>query len=287
MKVQLETNQLSITAAGIAFFAFLAIFPALAALVSLYGLFADPMRVQNQLATVQSIMPHEAYTIIENQLQKIVTQPQASLGLGFIGGLLLTLFSANKGVITMIGAMNMVYEHEETRGFFKLNLLSLFYTFVMILMIVISIIFIVIAPAILAFLPLPSSVEALIKYLPWPFARFDDHPPAQFHLLLLSQPQTGQVAMDHLRFGYRKWRLASGIRSFSFYASNFGNFNETYGSVGAVVVMMIWFYISAFIVLLGGTLNAAMEHQAAGSTRGMPNLRGKKKTSMADEMREK
>jgi membrane protein len=288
MKVQLETNRLSITAAGIAFFAFLAIFPALAALVSLYGLFADPMRVQNQLATVQSIMPYEAYTIIENQLEKIVTQPQASLGLGFLGGLLLTLFSANKGVITMIGAMNMVYEHQETRGFFKLNLLSLFYTFVMILMIVISIIFIVIAPAILAFLPLPSSVEALIKYLPWPFL-------ALMIILLLNFtycffPNRRRAKWRWITYGSAiasgVWLLASAL--FSFYASNFGNFNETYGSVGAVVVMMIWFYISAFIVLLGGTLNAAMEHQAAaGSTRGMPNLPGKKETSMADEMREK
>jgi len=288
MKDQMDANHLSITAAGVAYFAFLALFPGLAALVSLYGLFSDPMTVQKQLATVQSIMPYEAYAIIENQLQKIATQPQASLGLGFIGGLLLTLFSANKGVITMIEAMNIVYEEEETRGFFKLNLLSLFYTFVMILVNVISIIFIVIAPAVLAFLPLPGFAEALIKYLPWPFL-------ALMIILLLDFtycyfPNRRRVKWRWITYGSAiasgVWILASSL--FSFYVSNFGNFNETYGSVGAVVVLMMWFYISAFIVLLGGTLNAEMEHQTAlDSTRGTPKPRGKRDTYMVDDVGEK
>lgn len=263
MKDQLQANHLSITAAGIAYFAFLAIFPGLAAVVSLYGLFADPMKVQNQLATVQSIMPYEAFVIIESQLQKIATQPQASLGLGFIGGLLLTLLTANKGVITMIEAMNIVHKIEETRNFFKLNLLSLFYTLVMILMIVISLIFIVIAPAILAFLPLPDFVEALIKYLPWPFL-------ALMIILLLNFtycffPNRRPVKWQWITYGSAiasgVWIMASAL--FSFYARNFGNFNQIYGSVGAVVVMMMWLYISAYIVLLGGTLNAEMEHLRA------------------------
>ena len=282
---QLETNHLSITAAGIAFFAFLAVFPALAALVSLYGLFSDPMMVQKQLAAVKSIMPFEAYAIIGNQLHKIATQPQASLGLGFAGGLLLTLFSANKGVKAMIEAMNIVYKQEETRGFLKFNLMSLFYTFAMILMIVLSITIIVVAPAVLAFIPEPGIVEVLVKYLPWPFL-------GVLIVMLLNFtysyfPNRRRAKWRWITYGSAVaavvWILASII--FSFYVRNFGNFNETYGSVGAVVVLMLWFYISAFIVLLGGALNAEMEHQTAvDSTRGRPKPLGKRGAYMADHV---
>ncbi len=285
---QMDANHLSITAAGIAYFAFLAIFPALAALVSLYGLFSDPMMVQKQLAAVKSIMPHEAYAIIENQLHKIAIQPQSSLGIGFASGLLLTLFSANKGVKTMIEAMNIVYNEQEKRGFLKLNLLSLFYTFVMILMIVVSIISIVIAPAVLAFLPVPEFVDALVKYLPWPFL-------GVMVVMLLNFtyyyfPNRRRAKWRWITYGSALaalvWILAS--VGFSYYVRNFGNFNETYGSVGAVVVLMMWFYISAFIVLLGGALNAETEHQTAvDSTRGTPKPLGKRGAYMADDVGDK
>lgn len=288
IKDQMDGNHLSITAAGIAYFAFLAMFPALAALVSLYGLFADPSTVQQQLASVKSIMPAEAYAIIQNQLHKIATQPSASLGLGFIGGLLLTLISANKGVKTMIEAMNIVYEEEETRGFIKLNLLSLFYTFVMILMIVLSMIIIVIAPAILAFLPLPEVAQALIKYLPWPFL-------ALILILLLNFtycyfPNRRRAKWRWITYGSAVASIVCILSSalFSYYVSNFGSFNETYGSVGAVVVLMMWFYISAFIVLLGGTLNAEMEHQTAvDSTRKGGKPLGRRGAYMADDVGKK
>ena len=286
IKDQMDGNHLSITAAGIAYFAFLAIFPGLAALVSLYGLFSDPTAVQRQLSAVQTIIPFEAYAIIENQLHKIALQPPSSLSFGFIGGLLLTLFSANKGVMAMIEAMNIVYEEKETRGFIKLNLLSLFYTFVMTLTIAISIIIIVIAPAVLAFLPVPDMVEALVKYLPWPFL-------AAMIILLLNFtycyfPNRRRAKWRWITYGSAVaalvWIVASIL--FSFYVSNFGDYNKTYGSVGAVVVLMIWFYISAFIVLLGGTLNAEMEHQTAvDSTRGRPSKpRGRRGAHMADDV---
>jgi len=289
MKEQMDNNHLSITAAGIAYFALLAVFPGLAALVSLYGLFSDPMMVQQQLASVKTIIPPEAYTIIEGQLHTIAAQPQGTLSFGFAGGLLLTLFSANKGVITMIEAMNIVYEEEETRGFIKLNLLSLFYTFVMILIIVISIVIIVIAPAVLAFLPVPGMVEALVKYLPWPFL-------AAIIVLLLNFtycyfPNRRRAKWRWITYGSivaaLVWILASVL--FSFYVNNFGDFNKTYGSVGAVVVLMMWFYISAFIVLLGGTLNAETEHQTAvDSTKGRPSQpRGKRGAYMADDVGKK
>lgn len=287
IKDQMEANHLSITAAGIAYFAFLAIFPGLAALVSLYGLFSDPMSVQKQLATVQSIMPQDAFAIIENQLKNIATQPQASLGLGFVGGLLLTLFSAGKGVSALIEAMNIVYEEQETRGFFKRNLLSLLYTLVIILMIVLCLIFLVITPVVLSFLRLPGISEALIKYLPWPFL-------ALMIVLLLDFtycyfPNRRRAKWRWVTYGSvfasGVWILASAL--FSFYVSNFGNFNQTYGSVGAVVVLMMWFYISAYIVLLGGTLNAEMEHQTAvDSTRGAPKPRGQRNAYMADHVGE-
>ena len=288
MKEQMDNNHLSITAAGIAYFGLLAIFPGLAALVSLYGLFSDPMMVEQHLASIKTIIPPEAYTLIEGQLHTIAAQPAGSLSFGFIGGLLLTLFSANKGVMTMIEAMNIVYEQEERRGFVKLNLLSLFYTFVMILIIVVSMIIIVIAPVVLAFLPVPGMVEALVKYLPWPFL-------AVIIVLLLNFtycyfPNRRRAKWRWITYGSIVatvvWILASVL--FSFYANNFGNFNKTYGSVGAVVVLMMWFYISAFIVLLGGTLNAEMEHQTAkDSTRGEPKPRGKRNAYMADDVGEK
>lgn len=288
IKEKIDRNHLSIIAAGISYFALLAIFPGLAALVSLYGLFSDPMAVEQQLASVKSIIPPEAFGIIENQLHTIAAQSDSNLSFGFIGGLLLTLLSANKGVMTVIEALNIVYEENESRGFIKKNLLSLFYTFIMILVVVVTLIIIVIAPAVLAFLPIPAQLQTLFNFLQWPFLAI---------MILMLLNFTYCYFPDRERAKWRwitsgslfaggLWIVASAI--FSYYVSHFGDYNKMYGSVGAVVVLMIWFYISAFIVLLGGQLNAEMEHQTArDTTTGEAQPRGKRGAYMADDLGER
>ncbi|MDW7772102.1 MAG: YihY/virulence factor BrkB family protein [Desulfobulbaceae bacterium] len=287
VKENLGKDHLSIISAGVAFYAMLAIFPGLTALVSLYGLVSDPMGVQDQLAALRHLIPPEAYTILETQLRNIAEQPGGSLSFGFIGGLLITLWSANKGVKTLMEALNIVYEEKESRGFIRKNLLSLFFTFLVISFIVLTLIAIVVAPALLKFLPLPVSTQKLFTYMQWPFL-------ALMVILLLNftygyfpnrrRPKWRWVTSGSLFAGIF-WILASAL--FSFYVVNFGNYNKMYGSVGAVIVLMMWFYLSSFIILLGGELNSEVEHQTArDSTKWESRPMGERDAYVADHLGE-
>ena len=287
VKEKLGRDHLSIIAAGVAFYAMLAIFPGLTALVSLYGLVSDPFQVQEQLATISRLIPPEAYRIIENQLRTLAQQPGGSLSLGFFGGLLLTLWSANQGVKALIEALNIVYQESEARGIIKLNLFSLLFTFLTVLFVVVTLFAIVITPAILEFLPIPVSTKTLYNLLQWPFL-------AMLISLLLDFtycyfPSRHRAKWRWVTYGSFFagifWMLASAL--FSFYVTNFSNYNKMYGSVGAVIVLMMWFYISSFIILLGGELNSEMELQTAkDSTRGEARPMGERGAYVADHLGE-
>lgn len=277
VKADLGRDHFSIIAAGVAFFALLALFPGLAALVSLYGLISDPLEVQAQLAMVSGLMPPAAYRIIETQLQSIARQSGGSLGFGFFGGLLLTLWSANKGVKALMEALNIAYEEKETRGFIKQNLLSLVFTFLSILFVVVTLAILVVTPALLELLPLPGSTQRLYQLLRWALLAVMAIMLLNFtYCYLPNRPAARWRWLSHGSFfAWFFWMLASAL--FSYYTVNFGNYHKTYGSLGAVVVLMMWFYLTVFIILLGGELNAELEQQTAlDQARGESQPRGKR-----------
>ncbi|MBB3017264.1 membrane protein [Microvirga lupini] len=270
-------------AAGVTYYALLAIFPAIAALVSLYGLFADPVSLQDNLNTLSGVLPGGALDIIREQVTRIASQGGGALGLSFIIGLVISLWSANAGMKAVFDALNIVYDEEEKRSFIKLNAMSLSFTLGAIVFIILSVTGIIVLPIVLDFIGLGSSLEWLLSLARWP-------------ILLL-------VVVFGLSLIYRygpsrdkaewKWVTPGGIIAavlwlavsmlFSWYVANFGSYNETYGSLGAVIGFMTWIWISSVVVLLGAEINAEMEHQTAkDTTEGTHQPMGVRGAQMAD-----
>jgi membrane protein len=266
VKTAISEDNLTLVAAGAAFFGLLAIFPALAALVAIYGLFTDPSTVGQQMDAIGGFMPGEAREVIGAQLEGVASAGGTALSFGAGLAFLFALWSASKGVKSLMTALNIVYDEREERGFIKLNAVALGLTLAVLVFVLVALIAIAILPAIVGMLGLPPLIENLARWLRWPLlgaiavgilAVLYRYAPSR------ARPEWrwvlwGAVAATVL------WLIGSAL--FSLYVSNFGNYNETFGSVAAVVVLMMWFYLSAFFVLLGGELNAEIEHQTARDT---------------------
>jgi membrane protein len=272
-------------AAGVTYYALLAVFPAIAALVSIYGLFADPATVQDHLKTLSGVLLGGAMEIIGEQVKLIASKGGGVLGLSFIIGLAISLWSANAGMKAIFDALNIVYDEEEKRSFLWLNAQSLTFTLAAIAFVLIALIGIIVLPVVLDFVGLRNSVEWLLSLARWP--------------VLLAAVIAG-LAMLY-RYGPSrdeaewKWVTPGGIVAallwlvgsmlFSWYVANFGSYNETYGSLGAVIGFMTWIWLSSIIVLLGAEINAEMEHQTAqDTTTGPPRPLGDRGATMADNI---
>src|ERR1700733_9423654 len=276
-------NRLLAVAAGVVFYSLLAIFPAIAAFVSLYGLIADASTIDSHLSLAAGIFPAGAVDILHEQITRLTAKSDAKLGLGFVTGLAVALWSANAGMKGIIDALNVVYDEKEKRSFVKLNLLSLLFTLVAIFSLIIALAAVVIAPIVFSAVGLSSLPGLAIAALRWP--------------LLLVLAATALAAI--YRYGpsrtEARWQWLSvgsvaaavawliGSVLFSWYISHFGAYNATYGSLGAAVGMMMWMWISAIVILLGGELNAEIEHQTAhDSTVGSEKPLGERGAVMAD-----
>ena len=273
VKGQIAEDNLSVVAAGVAFYAMLAVFPALAALVSGYGLVANPADVQQQLSAVAGVLPAEAYSLLDKQLTAIVTKPQSALSLAAVAAILFALWSAAKGVKALIVALNIVYDETEKRGFLKLNAVAVCLTAGGIVFIGLALASVVVLPVVLEALGLGGIAETLIRLLRWPLLAAVVY--IALTVLYRFGPNRTEAQWKWVSWGAilatALWLAASAL--FSFYVASFGNYNETYGSIGAVVVLLMWFYIGAYIVLLGAELNSEMEHQTRMDTtvaRGRP-----------------
>lgn len=282
---QLFQNNIFIVSAGVAFYGLLAIFPTLAVLVSVYGLLAIPADVESQLAVLGEILPPEAWQILQDQLQKLTSQSSTALSIGAVIGLLLTLWSARAGMGALMMALNIVYEEDEKRSMVQFYLTALLLTLGAILFSVIALALIVALPILLGPVGLAEETAALITQLRWPLLALS----IMFSLAVLYRfgPSRNPPRWKWVSIGAVAatllWMLGSML--FSFYVSNFGSFNETYGSVGAVVILMLWFWLTAFIVLMGAELNAEIEHQTKkDSTIGRPKPMGERNAYMADTL---
>jgi membrane protein len=270
-------------AAGVTFYALLALFPAIAALVSLYGLFADRGTIGTHLDLLTGMLPGAAIEIVSEQVNRIAQQKQGALGFAFFFSLAVSLWSANAGMKAMFEAMNVVYEENEKRSFIALNLLSLLFTVAAIAFLLLALAAIVVVPVILNFVGLATSVEMLLAFSRWP--------------LLLLVMLMGLAVL--YRFGPSrrnaewKWVTWGSVLAavlwlvesvlYSWYVANFGNYNATYGSLGAAIGFMTWIWLSTIIILLGGELNAETEHQTARDTTvGAPKPLGSRGAHMAD-----
>ena len=280
---RLNEDRLLAVAAGVVFFGLLALFPALAAFVSLYGMIADASTIDSHLSLVSGILPDGAVQVLHESLTRLTANRGAGLSVGFIVGLLLALWSANSGMKAVIDALNVAYGEKEKRGFIRLNLLSLVFTLLGMLSLVVAVGAVVAAPAVLGGMGLGAVSDLAIRFLRWP---------ALVVLVVLGlealyryapsrrEPQWRWVSVGSVTAAVI-WLVGSAL--FSWYIANFGNYNATYGSLGAAVGMMMWMWLSMIVILVGAELNAETEHQTArDSTVGGEKPLGQRGAAKAD-----
>ena len=285
-KDEIANDHVSMIAAGIAFYGLLALFPAIAAIVSTWGLLADPQQIEGQIAAISSALPGQAADIVKEQAARIASNTGGA-SLAAIGGLLITIYSASKGMKAVIEALNIIYDEEEGRGFVKLNVVVLGLTLMMVVVMIVALGMVAVVPALLGNLGLGGVAQTLIAWLRWPIL-------CVVILGVLAVIYRYAPSRDEPRWRWVSWGAAIatllwivGSIAFSIYVRNFGSYNETYGSLGAVVILLMWFWLSAFIVLLGAELNAEMEHQTAeDTTKGKTMPRGERGAQMADTVGE-
>ena len=246
-------------AAGVTFFSLLAIFPAIAALVSIYGIFADPANIQAQLSSLSSILPGGAIDVISDQLQRVASGGRTRLGATFTLTLAISLWSANAGMKALFDALNIVYGATESRGLVKLNAISLAFTGGALLVAGLAVGAIIVLPVVLQYVGLEGFIDWIVKIGRWPVLYV--LVAVGFAVIYRFGPDRQHVQWHWITWGSAIaaliWIVVSIL--FSWYAANFGSYNKTYGSLGAVVGFMTWIWISCMTILGGAEIDAAME----------------------------
>lgn len=257
VKERIGRHRLTIVAAGVAFYALLAIFPALGALISIYGLVADPAQIAEQISSMAGLLPQQALDIVLKQLNSLTQSGGSALGLGALIGILLALWSASAGVKALMEALNVAYEEEEERGFVKRAAVGLALTLGAIIAVAVAIALVVVLPAVIEFIGLQSeTLEGVAAYARWPVLALI----AIFAIGMLYRygPSRERPRWTWLNLGAVVATILwiAGSALFSWYVTNFGKYNETYGAVSAIVILLMWFLLSAYAVLLGAEINA-------------------------------
>jgi membrane protein len=265
----------------------LALFPGLAALVSIYGLLMDPSQIEKQVSSLTGILPEQAQQMLSDELHTLVTSSTGELGLSAVLALLIALWSASRGMSGLITALNIAYEEPEKRGFFKLNLIAVGLTIGLTIAGIIVVALVAVLPAAVQFLPLGELGKWLLLILEWPlligfvtvglavmyrYAPSRDEP--QWKLV---SPGAGAAVT--------LWIIAS--IGFTVYVAHFNSYSKTYGSLGGVIILLTWLYISSFVILFGAAINAQSEKQTRkDSTAGHPEAMGKRGARAADTLGE-
>lgn len=280
-----DSRNLGLIAAGVAFYTLLSIFPAIAALVALWGLAADPQTIADQLEMARQLLPQSAYGIVEGQVDDLVSSTGTTLQLTGIFSILLAVWTARNGVAAMIRGLNAAYREDHRSSTIKRYLLAIALTTLLIGVAIIAFAAVVMVPILLTFLTLPFSVEALISGLKWVIVLGV----VLFSIGLLYRhgPNRRGARVTWLSpgaiFALVTW--AAGSFAFSIYLRNFGSLNEVYGSIGAVIALLLWFFLSAYVVLLGALLNAEIELETTRDTTiGQARPAGQREAFVADHV---
>jgi len=280
-------ENLGLVAAGVGFYSLLGLFPAIAALVTTYSLVFDPGQIQAQFDAMRGLMPSEVHRLISTQMTTAADGSKQALGLGLAGAVLLSVWGATRGTRALIIALNIAYDEREKRGFFALNLLAFGLTLFLVLVLAVAVVVTLAVPIALGLLSLGTVPEALANWLRWPLL-------AMVGLLALAilyryGPSRRGAAWRWLPVGSLSggmlWLLTSVL--FSVYVEHFGSYNATYGSIGAVIILLLWLYLSAAAVIVGAVINAEAERQTArDSTHGSSRPQGQRGAVVADRLPE-
>jgi membrane protein len=280
-----SADNMPIIAGGVAFFGFLSIFPALIAMISIYGLVASPQTVTRQVEDLSAQLPRDAAELIGAQLKAIAGNSGSALTWGLVVAILGALWSASGGVGNIVTAINLAYDEVETRNFVKLKATSLLLTFGAIVFVLITFGLVAVVPIVLDALPLGVAGTILAQVLRWVllltvFA-------GALAVLYRVAPDRDAPQLRWVSLGSVVvtvvWALVS--LGFSFYVDNFGSYDKTYGTIAGVIVLMLWLYLTCYLVLLGAEINSEAEHQTAqDTTTGAPQPMGRRGAEMADSL---
>ena len=282
-----KADNMPIIAGGVAFFGFLSIFPALIALISIYGLVASPESVAKQVENLSKQLPDSAASLIKDQLTSIVDNSGSALSISLVISILAALWSASGGIGNLITAVNLAYDEVEARSFIKLRLTSLALTLGGIVFVLITFGLVAVVPTVIAALPLGVVGTILAQIATWVvllgvfagalavlYRVAPDRDAPRFRWVSL-----GAVIVTVI------WALVS--LGFALYVNNFGSYDKTYGAIAGVIVLMLWLYLTCYLVLLGAEINSEAEHQTAhDTTKGEPQPMGDRDAKMADTLPE-
>jgi membrane protein len=278
-------DNLPLVAAGIAFNAMFAIFPALVVLLSVYGLFSSPADVAREMRPFFAVLPADAASLVQQQLQSIAGRPNAALGIGAIVGMGVTVWSSTQGMAALTTAMNVAYHQDERRGYFKLLGVALIFTFGALAGLLAMLALGIALPLLLKVAPLGPLARALALVLRWgllwAFAA------SGLAVVYRFAPCREDARWKWVSWGSALtatvWLIVSVL--FTVYVEDFGSYARTYGALGGVMVLLTWFYLGSFAVVLGAELNAEMEHQTAiDTTTGAPEPMGERGAYVADTL---
>jgi membrane protein len=287
VKAEVKEDNVTLLAAGVAFYAMLAIFPAIIAVVTVYGMVADPSQVESQVSEFAKGLPSGAAELLTEQLGNVVDAGQQALSIGLAVSLLAVLWSASGGVQGLVKGLNLVYDEQESRGFLKLRGLSLLLTLGAIVVTVVALALIAVFPGVVDGLGLGQAGELAASIVRWVVLAL---------LVLTALAVVYRFAPDRAN---PRWRWVSwgavvalvlwllGSAGFSWYVDNFGKYNQTYGALAAVIILLLWLFLSAFAVLFGAELDAEAERQTArDTTTGPDRPLGQRDAEVADTLGE-
>jgi membrane protein len=282
-----KADNVPMLAGGVAFFAFLALFPAMIAAITLYGLVADPAQAAAQIEGFAAALPEDVQPLLRDQLTAVAATSDRALGISLVVSLLAALWSASSGISNLMQAVNLAYDEEETRGFLKLRATALALTLGAIVFVLVALALVALAPVVLDRLPLGVVGTVLAQVVRWGVL---------IGVVIVGLAVVYRVAPDRADPRFR-WTSTGalvaavlwivGSAGFSLYVNNFGSYNRTYGALAGVIVLMLWLLLTSYIVLLGAEINAESERQTmADTTTGRPRPLGERDAEAADEVAE-
>ncbi len=284
IKDEIGEDQVGFASAAVAFYLLMGFIPTLGAVVCLYGFFADPGEVERQIAGLAGVVPPDAMDIFGSELQRIAAS-DSKAGWGAIISLLLAVWGGSQAMDSLITALNVAYDEDDQRGWLRRKLLGLVLTLGFALALVMVVVLLTAVPIALSVFNIPESDTWLVELIKWPLLMLVVS--AGIAMLYRYAPARSDAKWKWVTPGSILatvlWIVGSAL--FSWYASTFGDYAATYGSIGGIVVLLMWFYITGFVIMLGAEVNAEIEHQTAkDTTTGAPEPMGQRGAYVADDL---